>query len=124
MILSYLKIAFRSLLKNWVYSSINIVGLALGLACVFLIVQYLRQELRYDRFHDRAENIYRIAWEDENPQTRVPHPMALALAEDFTQVENGVSLTPLWGPGLTKQTFSVHNLEKDVRYDEMNKVGS
>lgn len=120
MILSYLKIAFRNLVKNGVYSSINIVGLALGLACVFLIVQYLRHELRYDRFHENAENIYRITWEDENPQTRVPHPMALALVQDFSQVENGVSLTPLWGPGLTKQTFSVYNPEKDVRFDEMN----
>ncbi len=120
MLTNYLKIALRNLLKNKAYSVINIFGLALGLSCVFLILQYLKHELSYDRFHTNAEDIYRITWEDENPQTRVPHPMAQALVSDFPEVENAVSLTPLWGPGLTKQTFSFHNLEKDIRYDESN----
>ncbi len=120
MLISYLTIAFRNLLKNKTYSFINIFGLALGLACVFLILQYLKQELSYDRFHANAENIYRITWEDENPQTRVPHPMAQAMVQDFAEVESAVSLTPLWGPGLIRETFSIRNLEKDIRYDESN----
>ncbi len=118
MLASYFTIAFRNLLKNKVYSFINIFGLALGLACVFLIFQYLKRELSYDQFHDQAENIYRITWESDNPQTRVPHPIAQALVQDFPEVESAVSLTPIWGPGLTKQTFSIRNLEKDVRYDD------
>lgn len=120
MLFNYLQVAFRNLLKNKFYSLINIVGLALGLACVFLILQYLRQELSYDRFHTQAENIYRITWEDENPQTRTPHPMAQALVQDFPEVNSGVSITPLWGIGLTKETLSFRNLEKDIRFDESN----
>ncbi len=120
MLASYFKIAFRNLLRNKFYSFINIFGLALGLACVFLILQYLTKELSYDRFHASPENIYRIVWESENPQTRVPHPMAQALVRDFPGVESAVSITPIWGPGLTKQTFSIRNLQKDIRYDEIN----
>ncbi len=120
MLTNYLKIAYRNLIKNRVYSFINIFGLALGMACVFLILQYLKQELSYDRFHTNAEDIYRISWEDENPQTRTPHPMAQALVHDFPEVESAVSLTPLWGFGLTRETFSISNPAKDVRYDETN----
>jgi len=122
MLTHYFSIAFRHLIKNRVYSTITIAGLAVGLASVFLIVQYLQQELSYDRFHDGAENIYRITWEDETPQTRTPHPMAQAMVRDFPEVESAVSLTPIWGPGLIRQTFSVRNLEKDIKYDESNVI--
>lgn len=90
---NYLIVAFRNLSKNLFYSLTSIAGLALGLACVYLIVQYLKQELSYDRFHQHAENIYRITWEDENPQTRTPHPMAQALVDDFPEVERAVSIS-------------------------------
>lgn len=120
MFLNYLKIAVRSLFKNKAYAIVNIAGLALGLACVCLLIQYLKQELSYDRFHMNAENIYRIAWDDENPQTRTPHPMAQAMVADFPEVESAVSLTPLWGVGLIRETFSFRNPEKDVRFDEKN----
>ena len=120
MLINYIQIAYRNLLKNKFYSLINVVGLGLGLACVFLILQYLKQELSYDRFHTDAKNIYRISWEDENPQTRTPHPMAQAMIQDFPEVKSAVSLSPLWGIGLTKRVFSFRNPEKDIRFDERN----
>lgn len=57
---NYFKIAWRNLLRNKVYSSINILGLSLGLACCMLIILYSKDEVSYDRFHDNAQNIYRI----------------------------------------------------------------
>ncbi len=120
MLLNYLHVAARNLRRNGVYSAINIAGLGLALACVFVILQYLKQELSYDRFHEFADDIYRITWEDENPQTRTPHPMAQALAQDFPEVRSAVSITSLWGIGLTKETFSFRNPENDVRFDENN----
>ncbi len=114
----FLTITFRNLIKNRFYSVITVTGLALGLASVFLIVQYLKVELSYDRFHKNPENIYRIIWENQNPQTRTPHPMAQAMVQDFPEVESAVSLSPVWGPGLMRQTFSIRNPEKDVQYDE------
>jgi putative ABC transport system permease protein len=105
MLLNYLHVAFRNLLKNKFYSFINIIGLGLGLACVFLILQYLKQELSYDRFHRDAESIYRISWEDENPQTRTPHPMAQALIQDFPEVKSAVSLATLGNRTYKKNFF-------------------
>ncbi|MGD1958205.1 MAG: ABC transporter permease [Fulvivirga sp.] len=118
MLRNYIKIAFRNLIKERLYSFINIFGLGFGMACVLLIAIFVRDELSYDKFHKDAGNIYRIAWWSQQPQTRTPHPMALAMVKDFPQVVSGTSLSPLWGPGLTRQTFSVKNLEKDLTFDE------
>lgn len=120
MLYNYFTIALRNLLKNKTHTVINVAGLSLGIASVFLIMLYIRGEVNYDKFHNKAENLYRISWEDDNPQTRTPHPLAQALVQDFPEVENAVSLSPLWAPGLTRETHSFSNPEKDVRYDEMN----
>ncbi len=115
---NYLKIAIRNLAKSKLHAGINIFGLAVGLASVVLISLYVQDELSYDQFHENADDIYRIAWWSDNPQTRTPHPMAQALVRDFPQVESAVSLSPLWGPGLTKQIFSVRNPQNDITFDE------
>ena len=120
MLLNYINTALRNLLKSKVHSVINVFGLAFGIACVFLIILYLQVELSYDRFHEKAENLYRITWEDNNPQTRTPHPMAQAMKADFPEVKSAVSITPLYAAGLTKETHSFRNPKRDTRYDEKN----
>lgn len=60
MIRNYLKIAFRSMLKNKAYVAINIVGLALGISCCILILLFVEDELGFDRFHDDYDQIYRL----------------------------------------------------------------
>src|SRR5688572_21112627 len=60
MIRNYFKIAFRNLQKNKTYSSINIIGLTIGLASFLLIALYIFDELTADRFHKKADNIYRV----------------------------------------------------------------
>lgn len=57
---NYLKIAFRNLIKNKVNSFISIIGLALGMAVCILLLFYVHNELSYDRYHENAENIYRL----------------------------------------------------------------
>ncbi|MEX2230753.1 MAG: ABC transporter permease, partial [Cyclobacteriaceae bacterium] len=120
MLFNYFNIAVRSLLKSKVHSLINVFGLAFGIACVFLIILYVQGELSYDRFHEKSENLYRITWEDSNPQTRTPHPMAQAMKNDFPEVVSAVSLSPLYAAGLTKETHSFRNPKRDTRYDEKN----
>ncbi len=120
MIKSYFLTEIRSLLKKPVYTAINLIGLTFGLACFTFIVTYISHELSYDRFHKNGSAIYRVVWYNENPQTRTPHPLAQAMKTDFSEVVNAVSLTPLWGPGLTRQTFSIKNIEKNIVYDETN----
>ena len=60
---NYLAIAFRHLYKRKFYTIINITGLAIGLAAGLLITLYVLDELSYDRFHERADRIYRVTTE-------------------------------------------------------------
>jgi hypothetical protein len=57
---NYLLVAFRNLFRNRISSLVNIIGLAIGMAAFVLIIQYVRFELSYDKFHENEENIYRI----------------------------------------------------------------
>ena len=57
---NYLKISWRNLIQNKVYSFINITGLAIGLAACMLIVLYVGHEYSYDRFHKNAERIFSV----------------------------------------------------------------
>lgn len=58
MLRNYIKIAFRNLLKNKVFSIINIAGLAIGMAVCMLILLYVSHELSYDKFHQKGKNIF------------------------------------------------------------------
>ncbi len=57
---NYFKTAFRSLIKNKFYTSINVIGLAVGLATCLLIMLYVLDELSYDRYNVNADRIYRV----------------------------------------------------------------
>jgi putative ABC transport system permease protein len=70
---NYFKIALRNLSRNKVYSSINIIGLSLGLACAMLIILYTSDELSYDRFHTNADKIYRVISDRVNPDGSVEY---------------------------------------------------
>ena len=63
---NYLTIAARNLLKNKLYSGINIIGLSVGLTCCLAISLYIYDEFSYDRFHSRSADIYRVTgdWKD------------------------------------------------------------
>ncbi len=60
MIRNYILIALRRLRKNKVYASINIFGLAIGLASCLVIFFYVTKELTFDTFHEKSEQIYRV----------------------------------------------------------------
>lgn len=62
MLYSYFRTAFRSLLKNKAFSLLNILGLAIGMACCMIIFQYVTYEKSYDKFHSNYENLYRVQY--------------------------------------------------------------
>lgn len=66
MILNYLKIAWRNLLKRKVYSFINIFGLGIGMACCLLIFMFVQDELSYDTYHEHQDKIYRVIHGSKN----------------------------------------------------------
>lgn len=62
MIRNYILIAFRNFAKQKSYTFLNIIGLSLGMAASLLIMQYVKYERSFDRFHSRADDIYRIQY--------------------------------------------------------------
>ena len=70
MLKNYLKVTLRNLWRHKSYTAINVLGLAVGLACCLLIGLYVYHEWSYDRFHENAERIYRLAQEQRTDATR------------------------------------------------------
>ncbi|WP_041615926.1 ABC transporter permease [Spirosoma linguale] len=64
---NYLKIALRNLARNKAYSAINIIGLSIGLSAAMLIMLYTKDEVSYDRFHEKNPSIYRITSKSLTP---------------------------------------------------------
>jgi putative ABC transport system permease protein len=62
MLKNYIKITIRTISKNKVYSALNIVGLALGIAACLFILQYVSYERSYDKFHVSHESLYRVKY--------------------------------------------------------------
>jgi putative ABC transport system permease protein len=96
---NYMRITFRNLKKHKFYSFINITGLAIGIACCIIIFLWVQNELGYDRFHENAEELYRIV--QESPQGgRVLHisvtPSALGplLKEQYPEIVHFARHTP------------------------------
>lgn len=85
MLKNYFKIAGRNLRRNLGYTSINIGGLAVGIACVLLILAYVRDEAGYDDFHVDAERIYRVHVGEDQEVT--PTAIAPVLKRSVPEVE-------------------------------------
>ncbi|OGU54940.1 MAG: hypothetical protein A2V66_02000 [Ignavibacteria bacterium RBG_13_36_8] len=89
---NYFKIAYRNILKNKIYSAINILGFAVGLAAFILISLYVQYEFSYDKYHENADRIYRVVrdkpgMESEITKTAVtPAPLAPLLVDEFPEV--------------------------------------
>jgi putative ABC transport system permease protein len=95
MIRNYLKQTCRSLIKNKIYSVLNIAGLAVGLTCFALIALWVNDELSYDKFNSKYDRIVRLTGiekrETGNVESAVSSaPMAKALKNDYAEIENTV----------------------------------
>ena len=101
MLKNYLKVALRHLGKHKVYSFINILGLAVGIAASVLIALYVFDELSYDRFHGNADRTYRVVadWSNKGDsrihQLGTPSVLARTIRSLYPQVE---SLVQISGP--------------------------
>lgn len=92
----YFIIILRNLIRNKTFSAINITGLAVGMACVILISQWVIDEIGFDTFHKNKENIYRIYHYTGNFQERdieTPAPLAPAIQNEIPEIVNYVRYT-------------------------------
>src|SRR5579863_137023 len=97
MLMNNLRTAYRNLKRHKIYAFINVFGLAVSLAACWLIVLYIKDELSYDRFNIKADRIVRVAqhesWDGGNMNMAVtPAPMAIALKQQFPQIEDVVRI--------------------------------
>lgn len=98
MVRSYVVAFIRTLRREFGYAAINIGGLAAGLAACLVIGVYVAHELSYDRFHEKADRIYRVNMIMENSNTRVwPTallPLGPLLEAEYPEVQRSLRVTP------------------------------
>ncbi|HTD98252.1 MAG TPA: ABC transporter permease [Mucilaginibacter sp.] len=109
MIKNYLKIAWRNLFRNKFFSAINILGLALGLACSLLIILWVENELSVDAFHANGSRLYMVyerQYYDHKAvgQYATPGVLADQMKKDIPEIEYSTNI------GFDNQnTFKVGN---------------
>ena len=91
MLINYLKIAVRNLRKHKGNSLINILGLAVGIACCVVILLYVQNELSYDKFYKNADSIYRVYVKSsingqQSSNCKTAAPLGYTLVHDFPEV--------------------------------------
>jgi putative ABC transport system permease protein len=113
MIKNYFTIALRNLLRNKIFSLINIGGLSIGLAACWLIALYVANETSYDNYHANAIRIFRVVqhgtWNGGDFHLAVtPPPMAPALKNEFPEIEQTVRINMEGGGTIT---YNDHRLQ-------------
>jgi putative ABC transport system permease protein len=96
---NYFKIAIRNILRHKVYSIINIAGLSVGMVCTILILLWVQYELSFDRYHENADRIFRVASYIEIGEMRGRYavsslPIGSTLQRDYPEVLRAVRFYP------------------------------
>ena len=94
MIRNYLKVALRSIFRNKLTAFINIAGLSLAMACAILIYLFVSDEISYEKYHSKADRIYRVTRSFHSPEgevnlhlANVAPPIGPLLKNDFGEIE-------------------------------------
>ena len=123
MIRNYLKIAFRNLWRNKGFSVINIFGLAIGIATCLIIMLFVNNELSYDRFNKKANDIVRVSFRgnvqgQKMNESTVMAPVAQTLKNDFPEVKEATRIRDYGTPKLMYGDKSFR--EDDLAYVDSN----
>jgi putative ABC transport system permease protein len=101
---NYFKTAWRNLLKNKVFSLINIAGLSVGMAACLLILQYVSFELSFDQFNKNAPDLYRVVNDRYQNGKLVQHgtitysSISVAMKKDYPEVIDACRVEPMGTP--------------------------
>ena len=101
--LYHIRQALRHLLRFRSHTVYSLVGLILGLACVFIIAAWTMQELRFDRFHKQSDHIYMLTTDIQNNNSTVyrmpetPAPLAAEIEKQVPQVDKSFQFIYLYG---------------------------
>jgi len=94
---NFFKITLRNIVRQKVYSVINIAGLAIGIACTILITAFILYELSYDKFHEKADRIFRLILNGKIGEELMRGawtavPAAAAFVDEFPEVTDATRL--------------------------------
>lgn len=95
MLKNYIKIAIRNLRRNKIYSSISVLGLAIGITGATLLYLYIHDELSYDSFHEKSDRIYRIVEISPNGSRHFGQTapvLGVTLEESYPEIHDMVRL--------------------------------
>jgi putative ABC transport system permease protein len=100
---NYLRIALRNLRRNKVFTAINVLGLALGLATCMVILLFVQHELSYDRYNEKADQIVRVVIKgrmqgDDLKEAHVMPPVAAALKKEYPEVLDATRIRDMGCP--------------------------
>jgi len=118
---NYVKIALRNLLKHKGHSFINIIGLAIGMAVCILIMLWVINELGYDRFHEKADRIYRLICDANVGGNNLVIPIsnapaAPAMVNDYPEILAAARFDEAGNTAV--QCGSERFLEKEILYTD------
>lgn len=91
---NHIKIAFRQMFRNKVFTGLNTLGLALGMAMVILIAAFIKNEFSYDTWMEGSEQVYRVYRIKGNNTAWTPSPLAAKMIADFPEVDNATGWSP------------------------------
>ena len=92
---NFLRIALRNMRRHKGYAALNILGLAVGLACVFFIAIWVQDEISTNRFHEDGDRVYSVMRHSEfggrvGTTVSMPKPLAQAMLDEYPEVENTI----------------------------------
>jgi putative ABC transport system permease protein len=100
MLKTHLILTLRYLLKNKVYTLINIISLSVAIACTLVIYLYVKEELSYDKHHKDGAHVYRVitaSLEDDDMSRASTYPLYEVLKNDISQIKD---VTPIYNQGI------------------------
>ena len=112
MLKNYLQIAFRNIVGNPLFSTINIIGLAIGLACCIIITLFVRYETSFDQHWQNADRIHRVTRDFFSNNLRLANiapPIAPLLKQDYPEIEDITRLMSLGRAAFTVDETTVND---------------
>lgn len=128
MLATYLKLALRNLSNNWLYSAINILGLAVGIAACLLIFRIVHYELSFNKHFRHHDRIVRVVTEVHSPiegtgyTTGIPIPAMNAIQASVPQFEQYARIKEIW-PTITVPDATGGTTTRKFNTDDQHELG-
>lgn len=120
MLKHHTRMALRHIRRDKASFLINLVGLTVGLTAVILILLWVQNEWKYDKFHENDQRLYSVYQNYQRANgfsttTRSPTPLATALAEELPEVEYAVAVNDFFHWRSPKGLISVEDTKAEVK---------